>query len=303
MSTYKNPNPDFEHLLPASSHWKTKITDWLQEDIPSFDFGGFVVGDNIQSATLYCKSEGVLCGVPFANEVYNQNGLTYDWYVKEGTFLDPASSADKKIKVCTVSGPVKDILTAERLSLNILCRLSGIATQSFKTVTSARQAGYKGIIAGTRKTTPGLRQLEKYAMLVGGIDPHRNDLSSMIMLKDNHIWATGSITKAVENARKVGGFSIKIEVEVQNEKDADEAIAAGADIIMLDNFQGEQLQTVSKSLRERWSGTKHFLLECSGGLTLQNLAEYLSNDVDIYSTSSVHQGCSIVDFSLKIAKS
>ncbi|QPG76992.1 nicotinate-nucleotide diphosphorylase (carboxylating) [Brettanomyces nanus] len=300
MQTFKNPYPKFEHLLPESAGWKQQITYWLQEDMPAFDYGGYVVGDNIQSATLYCKSDGVLAGVPFAKEVYKQCGLVVEWLIEEGTHLKPSEVTGGKIKVALISGAVKNILQAERLSLNIISRCSGIATRSYLTIKLARDSGYNGIIAGTRKTTPGLRLLEKYSMLVGGIDTHRYDLSSMIMLKDNHIWATGSITKAVESAKRVAGFSSKIEVEVQNEDEAIEAIEAGADIIMLDNFDYGELQTSAKRLKAQWSGKKQFMLECSGGLTLQNISHFLCDDIDIYSTSSVHQGCGIIDFSLKI---
>lgn len=162
------------------------------------------------------------------------------------------------------------------------------------------KAGYKGILAGTRKTTPGFRLVEKYGMVVGGIDGHRHDLSSMIMLKDNHVWARGSITEAVRAARAVGGFSLKIEVEVDSEEGADEAIEAGADVVMLDNFDGEALKVAAKSIRQRWAGKRQFLLECSGGLTPENVESYINHDIDIISTSSVHQGVPHVDFSLKI---
>lgn len=296
---FSNPNPKYAHLLPLNGSWKQDIARWIAEDIPSFDYGGYVVGDLQNSATLWCKSDGVVSGVPFANEVYSQFGLEVEWFVEEGAYLTPTKTG--KVKVATVKGPVKDILAAERLSLNILARASGIATQSYITIKKAREVGYSGIIAGTRKTTPGLRLIEKYSMLIGGCDAHRYDLSSMIMLKDNHIWSTGSIKGAVESAKKVIGFSTKIEVEVQSEAEADEAIEAGADIIMLDNFTGSDLQIAAQSIKSRWTGKdKKFYLECSGGLTLENLDQYLCNDIDIYSTSSIHQGCSIVDFSLKI---
>jgi len=104
----------------------------------------------------------------------------------------------------------------------------------------------------------------------------------------------------VQAARAVGGFSLKIEVEVVSEKDADEAIAAGADVIMLDNYDGPGLKVAAKSLKERWAGKKQFILECSGGLTTGNVETYVNNDVDIISSSSIHQGCPHVDFSLKI---
>lgn len=203
--------------------------------------------------------------------------------------------------MATVSGAAKNILLAERTALNLLARASGVATQSYITKKLADENGYTGLIAGTRKTTPGLRLVEKYAMLVGGVDTHRYDLSSMVMLKDNHIASTGSITDAVAKARLVCGFAVKVEVEVSSEKDAKEAIDAGADVIMLDNFKGDELRKVAQNLKEHYKGgNKAFLLECSGGLTLNNLSSYLSNDIDIYSTSSIHQGTGIVDFSLKI---
>ncbi|KAG1182361.1 hypothetical protein G6F35_015625 [Rhizopus arrhizus] len=115
------------------------------------------------------------------------------------------------------------------------------------------------------------RLVEKYGVLVGGLDTHRMDLSAMVMLKDNHIWSSGSITKAVENARSVCGFALKIEVECQSEEEADEAIEAGADIIMLDNFTGEGLKVAAKNIKERWAakGKNHFLIESSGGITYE----------------------------------
>jgi nicotinate-nucleotide pyrophosphorylase (carboxylating) len=212
---------------------------------------------------------------------------------------------------------VRGILLGERVALNTLARCSGVATKSSRLVSIARKAGYTGVIAGTRKTTPGFRLVEKYGMLVGGADAHRMDLSAMIMLKDNHVWSRGSITDAVKAAKSVGGFSMKVEVEVQSEAEADEAIEAGADVVMLDNFTGDGVKVASRSLKERWQGKRHFLLEVSGGLQEDNFEAYLCNgkcnsllhglsnnphvpDVDILSTSSIHQGVPHIDFSLKI---
>jgi nicotinate-nucleotide pyrophosphorylase len=157
--------------------------------------------------------------------------------------------------------------------------------------------------------------------MVGGADTHRMDLSSMIMLKDNHVWSRGSIKQAVESARSVGGFSLKIEVEVQSEEEADEAIEAGANVIMLDNFTPESVKVAAKSLKQKWAGKREFLLEVSGGLRVNNAESYVCNgmfripatpidnmaraanvypDVDILSTSAIHQGVPTVDYSLKI---
>lgn len=201
-----------------------------------------------------------------------------EWFVKEGEFIDTKGG---KVKVASVKGPVRKLLLGERVALNTLSRCSGVATKSRRVDELVRKAGYKGILAGTRKTTPGFRLVEKYGMLVGGVDAHRHDLSSMIMLKDNHIWARGSMTEAVKAAKSVGGFALKVEVEVDSEKDADEAIEAGADVIMLDNFDGEGLRVAAQSIRQRWEekgkGRSAFLLECSGGLTEDNVGGYVNN--------------------------
>lgn len=260
-------------LLPV--HWKSQITAWFAEDTPSFDYGGFVVGDSERTATLFGKSAGVLAGVPFVDEIFAQAGCTVEWHMKEGEVVQPGSAG--KIAVATVTGPVRKLLLGERVALNTLSRCSGVATKSRAIDELVRNAGYQGILAGTRKTTPGFRLVEKYGMIVGGVDGHRHDLSSMIMLKDNHIWAKGSITDAVKAAKSVGGFALKVEVEVDNEASADEAIAAGADIIMLDNFDGPGLKVAAQSIKQRWAGKREFLLECSGGLTAENVGTYINN--------------------------
>ena len=139
-------------------------------------------------------------------------------------------------------------------------------------------------------------------MLVGGCDTHRMDLSAMAMLKDNHIAAAGSIAKAVAAAKAAGGFAVKVEVECQSEQEADKAIEAGADVIMLDNFTSEGVRTAARGLKERWRGRKSFLVEVSGGLMEKNIGEFLCREVDIISTSCIHQGVPHVDFSLKIVK-
>jgi nicotinate-nucleotide pyrophosphorylase (carboxylating) len=261
-------------LLP--SHFTTEVTAWLAEDTPSFDYGGFVVGSAPRTAQLLCKSPGILAGAPFFDEVFRQLDCKVDWHHHEGSYIDPTTQGGK-LRVATVSGPTRKLLLGERVALNTLARCSGVATKSRRLLDMVRDAGFTGIIAGTRKTTPGFRLVEKYGMLVGGIDGHRHDLSSMIMLKDNHIWTKGSITNAVKAARSVGGFALKIEVECQSEAEADEAIQAGADIVMLDNFDGAGLKVAAQSLKQRWSGKRQILLESSGGLTEHNVKEYINN--------------------------
>lgn len=264
---------DTKNLIPTGL--PQMVQAWFAEDTPSFDYGGFVVGDSPRTATLFQKSAGIVAGVPFFDEVFKQCGCTVQWHVTEGEMVDPKGG---KVAAATVSGPTRNLLLGERVGLNMLARCSGIATKSREMKELVEKAGYKGILAGTRKTTPGFRLVEKYGMLVGGVDQHRMDLSSMIMLKDNHIWARGSITDAVKAARAVGGYTLKIEVEVDSEAGADEAIEAGADVIMLDNYDGPGLKTAARSLRERWAGKgKSFMLECSGGLTPANVESYVNN--------------------------
>ncbi|GME40754.1 hypothetical protein GTA08_BOTSDO04408 [Neofusicoccum parvum] len=219
--------------------------------------------------------------------------IRVEWHIQEGETFDP-------VKHCaTVRGPVRKVLLGERVALNTLARCSGIATKSASLLSLLRAAGYRNTLAGTRKTTPGFRLVEKYGMLVGGCDAHRHDLSTMTMLKDNHIWACqGSITRAVRAAKAAGGFSVKVEVECQSFEEADEAIGAGADVVMLDNFTGDGVKVCARRLKEKW-GTKA-LVEVSGGLTEENVEAYVCEDVDVVSTSSIHQGVKHVDFSLKI---
>eukprot|EP00593_Proboscia_inermis_P002326 CAMPEP_0171293668 /NCGR_PEP_ID=MMETSP0816-20121228/1985_1 /TAXON_ID=420281 /ORGANISM="Proboscia inermis, Strain CCAP1064/1" /LENGTH=203 /DNA_ID=CAMNT_0011764775 /DNA_START=275 /DNA_END=886 /DNA_ORIENTATION=- len=202
--------------------------------------------------------------------------------------------------MATVTGEVNALLRGERTALNILSRCSGVATKCYEAVKVAKGLGWKGEVAGTRKTTPGFRMVEKYGLLVGGASTHRLDLSQMVMLKDNHIWSAGSITAAVKLARTAAGFSQKIEVECQNLEEAIEAAKAGADITMLDNFQPEQLKIDANKLKAQFP---HVIVEASGGITIDTMGDYLCPDVDVVSQGSLTQGYSTIDFSLKIAHS
>lgn len=352
------------HLLPPS--YKRTIANWLEEDCPTFDYGGFVVGDSPAVAHLYCKSSGMLAGVPFFNEVFRQLDCTVEWHYPEGTFLNcrsdsntttttngnqPNSNPDsasgsktqtprrRRIHTATLHGPTNALLLGERLALNILARTSGIATTTSHTLHTLRAAGLppQTVLAGTRKTTPGFRLCEKYAIAVGGGDMHRMDLSAMTMIKDNHVRAcSGDIGRAVETARRAAGFAAKVEVECRDEGEAVEAVRAGADVVMLDNMTAGEVRRVSRLLRERFGGgvdsgsqlradssngdgekagakmgaqqrRAGFLIEVSGGLTLDSFEKgegqgYLTRDVDVISTSSIHQGVPHVDFSLKIVE-
>ena len=297
------------------------IQSWLAEDTPSFDYGGFVVGAAPSTAKLLQKSPGILAGVPFFDEVFRQLGCKVQWHVVEGSHSEPVTEC------ATVTGEIRKILLGERVALNCLARCSGIATQTSKMVSLVRGAGFKGVLAGTRKTTPGFRLVEKYGILVGGADAHRYDLSGMVMLKDNHIWSCAdaskltngakgvdgevkgdvtaqAITNAVRTAKSAAGFSLKVEVECQSYDEAKTAVEAGADVVMLDNFTPEEMRKAARRLKEevRGPGGAGFLIEVSGGLTEGNVREFVCEELDVISTSSIHQGVKHVDFSLKVVR-
>ena len=306
---------DFSALLPHLQI-EQAVQEWIQVDMPSFDVGALVVagavgaggqrggGARQGTAKLYMKSPGVFAGRPFFDAVFRAVGCEVEWdpeLAVEGSYIDPSSwnaAATGKVVLATVTGSVARILQGERTALNTLSRCSGVATASAQAVQVARDCHWKGWVAGTRKTTPGsFRVVEKYGLLVGGAATHRLDLSQMVMLKDNHIVAAGSITAAVTCARKAAGFSQKIEVECQSLEEALEAAGAGADIVMLDNFAPAQLHTDAAAFKLQFP---HVLVEASGGITVDTMKEYLCEAVDIVSQGKLTQGYDCIDYSLKI---
>ena len=280
---------DYSQLL--SPHYHDLVHSWLKEDIPSFDYGGFVVGSKLERAVLLCKSPGVLCGKPFFDAVFEKLGCHVEWLYPEGSQLTPVC------EVAKVSGPANKLLQGERTALNVLTRASGVATHARELAEEAMRLKWTGEVAGTRKTTPGFRMVEKYALLVGGISTHRYDLSQMVMLKDNHIWSPGSVGLAVKKARKAAGFSIKIEVECRSLNEAKEAAEAGAEIVMLDNFDPQALTVASRALKESFP---HLTIEASGGIRKENISQFCLPTVDVISLSATTQGYGPVNFSLKL---
>jgi len=270
--------------------------EWLAEDTPNFDPAGACVGSREVEARLLCKTpHSVLAGSPFFAAVMAEVGCTVDWIYPEGAEIGP----DAVTLTAVVRGPARCLLLGERPALNCLARASGIATRCARLKAAAAAAGWRGEVAGTRKTTPGFRLVEKYAMLVGAVSTHRQDLSGMVMLKDNHVWASGSITQAVRAARSVCGFSSKIEVECRSTEEGREAAGAGADVVMLDNFRPQELHEAARTLKREFPA---LLVEASGGVTPENLASFLSPHVDIISLGCITQGCPVVDFSLKVQR-
>ncbi|XP_074483717.1 nicotinate-nucleotide pyrophosphorylase [carboxylating]-like [Sebastes fasciatus] len=288
------PAPNAAHSIPP--HTLTRLArEWLAEDTPNFDPAGVCVGSQEVEARLLCKTpHSILAGSPFFTAVFTELGCTVDWMYEEG-----ADSGPDAITHAVVRGPARCLLLGERPALNCLARASGIATRCSQLQAMARAGGWHGEVAGTRKTTPGFRLVEKYAMLVGNVSMHRQDLSGMVMLKDNHVWASESITQAVKAARSVCGFSSKIEVECRSAEEGREAACAGADIVMLDNFQPQELHVAARALKEAFPT---LVIEASGGVTQENLTMYFSPYVDIISLGCITQGCPVVDFSLKVQK-
>ena len=303
--TMTNTTNNLHHRAPHATllpppQVRSIVTAWLQDDMPSnFDVGGYVVGTTVQRAELWMKSSGVLAGLPFVEAVFDVCGeCTVHWedIAMEGQSYDVSTSG--KIKLATITGPVSHLLRGERTALNTLSRCSGVATLSAKCVAIAKSHGWKGEVAGTRKTTPGFRLVEKYGLLVGGASTHRLDLSQMVMLKDNHIWSCGGcIDAAVKKARGVSGFSQKIEVECQNLDEACIAAKAGADVIMLDNYTPDRLKVDAKAFKERFP---HVTVEASGGITIETMSGYFCEQVDVISQGALTQGYDCLDFSLKI---
>ena len=261
-----------------------------------WDIGGFVVGEDANQASLLAKAPGVLAGVPFVDAVFEVLGCEVEWQREEGSIIT-AEDAAAKLPVAIVTGPTRKLLIGERTALNILSRCSGVATATSAAVELGKAAGWHGSVAGTRKTTPGFGLIEKYGLLVGGGDTHRMDLSNMVMLKDNHIWATGSITASVEKARAAAGFSTKIEVECTSVQDGVEAAEAGADVIMLDNFTAETLPRAAKQLKDAYP---NLIIEASGGITVEMLPDFFSEYVDVISQGALTNGYDTLDFSLKV---
>lgn len=268
------------------------ITRALAEDINYIDLAtDYLLDDeDISTASFIAKAEGVLCGIECALRVFT----LIDGDVKSEIKIKDGGKVCKGDVIATVTGSTKSILKGERTSLNILQHMSGIASETAKYVACCE--GTNCTIAETRKTLPGLRALEKYAVVVGGGKNHRFNLSDGAMLKDNHIDAYGSLTNAVAALRAKVGHMVKIEVEVRSFEELWEALNCQADVIMLDNMTVEQMAECVKI-----AGGKS-VLEASGNITLANAAEVAKTGVDIISVGALTHSVKAFDISLRITK-
>jgi len=267
------------------------IYNALEEDIGQGDVTTNLLIPEDRKSKAYCiaKENFVLAGLPFVHEVFR----ILDPSILFKTLFNDGSKVKKGNIIAEVSGKTCVILKGERVSLNILQRLSGIATLTNRYVEKTR--GLKAKIVDTRKTTPCHRFMEKYAVKVGGGYNHRFGLFDGILIKDNHIKTLGSIKKAVREAKK-GHHLFKIEVEVKNLKELKEAIESGADIIMLDNMSVRDMKEAVKIAKGR------VMLEASGNISLENVREVAETGVDLISVGALTHSAPAVDISLKIVK-
>lgn len=261
----------------------------LQEDITSEDVSANAVMPQPQQGMvdLICKQDGIICGLPIFERVFKllDPQTHVEFFVKDG------DAVKKGQKMAVLTGDMRVLLSGERVALNYLQRMSGIASYTHEV--AALLEGSNTTLLDTRKTTPNCRIFEKYAVRVGGGTNHRYNLSDGVMLKDNHIGAVGSITKAVEMAKAYAPFVRKIEVETETIEQVREAVEAGADIIMLDNMSHEQMAEAVKLIDGRAE------TECSGNVTKENIAKITEIGVDYVSSGALTHSAPIMDISMK----
>ncbi len=283
------------YLLPPPQDTQRLVAQALAEDLtPLGDLSSTVLpGDQIAVASWVARDAGVLAGTYCVEEVVRQLGdqLTLTWEYDEG---DPFQA---NTNLGSISGRLSDIVTAERVSLNFMSHLSGIATRVSAWVTVAAD---RVQVVDTRKTLPGYRSLQKAAVRAGGGRNHRGNLSDWIMLKDNHLVGV-DIATAVRRANELWPGRV-VEVETETTAQAITALEAGADIIMLDNFKPEEIKSAAVELTEvaKDKGITRPLIEASGGITLELLDEVAQADIDIVSSSSLTAGANPVDIGLDI---
>ncbi len=280
--------------MPLSrQHIRRVVQTALEEDAAFNDATTLAtIGDStvLATAELVAKQPGIIAGIQVAEETFKtlDPDANFEANLEDGQAIEPGST------IATVSGSAAAILSAERTALNLLQRMSGIATLTSKYVTAVK--GTSATIVDTRKTAPGLRQLDKYSVLTGGGGNHRMTLADCILIKDNHIAAmksTGmSIADVIKHARSNAPFSLKIEIEVESPSDALEAMNAGADIVMLDNMTPTTMRSV---VQQR---TGHALLEASGNITLATVRTVAETGVDIISVGELTHSPAALDISL-----
>ena len=274
-----------------------KLRSFLKEDLGQGDVTThLLIPEKVMvQAEIIAKETGVAAGIEEALILLESLGIKAKPLVKDGQKI-----AKGKVLI-KIEGNAKNVLALERTVLNLLARMSGIATFTNRIVRKIRKAGYKTVIACTRKTAPGLEYFDKKAVLLGGGDTHRLHLDDMILIKDNHVAIVGNVKEAVKLAKKQVSFSKKIEVEVSNVNEAIQAAKAGADIIMLDNFTPEKVKDAINRLKKENLRDK-VLIEASGGINEKNIVNFADAGVDIISLGALTHSAKALDISLEIRK-
>ena len=242
-------------------------------------------------AKLISKDEGILAGIEIIKEMFLEYGIK---------IISSKNDGDKIHKgdiLLELEGNARKILLLERTALNLLMRMSGVATVTNRIVAKVKEVNPKVRVAGTRKTAPALQKFDKLAIAIGGGDPHRSALDDMVLIKDNHIAVVGSVEEALKLAKENISFSKKVEIEVESAEDAIIACENGADIVMFDNMTPEEAQDtlnilIEKELRD------NVLIEISGGITEDNILDYAILDVNVISLGSLTHQASSLNFSL-----
>ncbi len=264
------------------------IRQALKEDIGTGDITteNLIEEGKESQGHILAKEDGVLAGLNVCHMVFYElnEGIEFRYLKEEGDRIEGGE------KIAELRGPTGDILKGERVALNFLQRLSGIATKTRRYVEKVNDLNVR--IVDTRKTTPNLRILEKYAVRVGGAHNHRMGLYDAVLIKENHIRSMSGITEAVARAKENVSHTVKIEVETEDIAEVDEAIEAGADIIMLDNMDEERMKRAVEKIGER------AIIEASGGITLENVREVAETGVDIISVGALTHQIGSIDISL-----
>jgi len=274
-----------------------KLKSFIEEDIGQGDLTTLstVPSGVTAKAQILAKESGVIAGVEEAQILLESVDLKTKLFIKDGA----------KIKAGTVImeilGDARTILMVERTLLNIVSRMSGIASETNKLIKKIESAGYTTKVASTRKTAPGLLYFDKKAVMIGGGDTHRLHLDDLILIKDNHLKIAGSIVNAIKNARQTASFTKKIEVEVTTSADAVKASKTGVDIVMLDNMTPNQIKETIKKLEVQKLRSK-ILIEVSGGITEENILDYAAAKPDIISLGAITASPRSLDISLDVVE-
>jgi nicotinate-nucleotide pyrophosphorylase (carboxylating) len=274
-----------------------KLRQMLADDVGQGDVTAqAVIPPNLKvNAMIIGEEEGVAAGIEEVTILAECLGLKVKAKVADGETIK------NKQVLMEISGDARTVLSAERTMLNLLSRMSGIATATRTLTEKLERAGAKARIAATRKSAPGLLYFDKRAVVIGGGDPHRLHLDDMILIKDNHIAIVGSPEEAVKKAKANASFTKKIEVEVTKAPDALKVAQAGADAIMLDNFSIEQVKE-TVALLEKAGFLGKVVLEASGGITAENAMDYAMAKVDVISMGELTHSVKALDISLEITK-